>query len=219
MKAVEGYTKEPPRDKARCVRVRYSADYHVDLPIYAANSSGAPMLFEKGKDPYESSAKAFTDWFQEEVKNKGEQVRRVVIYGKGWRDKQKIGLTKVSGLALTILAVDHFKAAERNDVALVETVKKICAHMENGGGIFKHVAPFENVAASWTEEQRSNFIEKLKVFRDRGVDALESEDVVEASKIWQKVFGDRFPIAETENKARAMRTSGPAILGNDGRSA
>jgi hypothetical protein len=221
VKAVEGYTSIPPQDKARCVRVRYSGDYHVDLPIYALNASGVPMLFEKGKAPYESNPKEFTEWFLQKVKDHGEQVRRLTLYLKGWRDKQKSGLAKVSGLSLTILVANNFQADDRDDVALVETVKKMCTHMEYNGCIWKPVTPFENVAAGWTTSQKSNFLEKLKTLRDRGQDALDEEDDVRASKIWQKQFGDRFPLAEeeVESKSAAIRTAAPAILGSDGRSA
>ena len=31
--AVKSATSEPPKNKARCVRVRYAADYHIDLPV------------------------------------------------------------------------------------------------------------------------------------------------------------------------------------------
>lgn len=222
VKAVEGYTTTPPQDKSRCVRVRYSGDYHVDLPIYAVNAADVPMLFEKGKGPYESNPKAFTEWFLGKVKDHGEQVRRLTIYLKGWRDKQKDGLAKVSGLALTILVVENFQANDRDDIALVETVKKICTHMEYSGCIWKPVAPkTENVAAGWSASQKSNFVEKLKTLRDRGEDALREDDAVKASKIWQKQFGDRFHLAEEteQSKSAAIRTSGPAILGYDGRSA
>jgi hypothetical protein len=221
VKAVEGYTSIPPQDKARCVRVRYSGDYHVDLPIYAENALGVPMLFEKGKAPYESDPKAFTSWFLGRVKDNGEQLRRLVMYLKGWRDKQQEGLARVTGLSLTILAANNFKSAPRDDIALVETVSRICTQMGQGGGIRKPVTPREDLAANWSPSQRSNFVEKLGALRDRGGDALAEEDEVTASRIWRRQFGDRFPVVETtgQTKGRPIRTAAPAILGYDGRSA
>lgn len=162
--AVKDATSEAPKDKARCVRVRYAADYHIDLPIYAMNSSDVPMLFEKGEKPYESDPRAFTNWFNKQVRDKGAQLKPVVRYLKGWRDFKGGGAKIASGLALTILASEQFCPCEREDEALVKTVQNMVAHMEYPGHITKPVTPYEDLTKDWTEAQRQNFIDALKNF-------------------------------------------------------
>lgn len=219
--AVKGYTSVPPKDKARCVRVRYGGDYHVDLPIYALNAVGTPLLFEKGKVPSESDPRACTQWFRDAVRSAA-QIRRLVRYFKGWRDQQSSNGSTASGLALTILTVNHHRPDVRDDVALVNTARAMHAHLNAGGGVHKPVTPFEDLAARWSDTQRERFVSKLANFRDRGQDALDEEDKSVASGIWQKLLGDRFPKVEPPPSAKSqssIRTSAPAILGNDGRSA
>ena len=219
--AVKGYTSVPPQDKARCVRVRYSGDYHIDLPVYALDASSTPLLFEKGEDPSESDPRACTRWFRDAAKSKG-QIRRLVRYLKGWRDKQNSNASTASGLALTILAVDFYRPDVRDDIALVNTVSAMHAHLSAGGGVYKHVTPFDDLAARWSESRRERFITKLANLRDRGQDAIDEEDKSVASGIWQKLFGDRFPKVEPPSNSKTqatVRTSAPAVLGNDGRSA
>jgi hypothetical protein len=224
--AVSGYTKEPPIDKNRCVRVRYAADYHIDLPIYAMDAAGKPLIFDKSADePYVSDPRAFTEWFQEHVNRQGAQLRRIVRYMKAWRDHhQSTGVAAASGLAFTILVTEIFVAREdRDDIALAETVKGIYTHMELNGTIRKPTFPYEDLTGWWDETKRKNFVSKLESLRDRALEAVEEEDKAVAAKIWkQRVFGYRFPdYDDTESKggAKALKTPAPAILGNDERSA
>jgi hypothetical protein len=216
--AVKDATSEPPKDKSRCVRVRYAADYHIDLPIYALNASDVPMLFEKGKKPYESDPRAFTKWFNKQVSDKGSQLKPLVRYLKGWRDYKGGGAKIASGIALTILASEQFCKHDYDDQALVSTVSNMITHLEWGGAIKKPVTPYENLAANWTDVQRQNFIDALKNLRDRGQDALDEEERSVASGIWRKLLGDRFPEVEPDDTAgksiseAAIKTSSPVFI-------
>lgn len=212
--ATEGFTNEPPQDKPTCVRVRYAGNYHLDLPIYAMSASNVPKLFKKGSEPFESDPRGFTTWFQERVNSHGQQLRYIVRYLKAWRDYQQGGAVVASGLALTILTANHFTADDRDDVALVKTVEAIYTYIEWGGSITKPVTPYEDLAADWTDNQRANFLTKLKNLRDRGRDALDEEEKSVASGIWRRLLGDRFPEVQPDdsNKTNAFKTSQPAIL-------
>lgn len=223
--AVKDYTQIPVKDKPRCVRVNYGAGYHVDLPIYAMNASNVPLIFDtSATSPYESDPRAFTNWFKERVKP-NTQMRDIVRYLKGWRDYQQ-GATKVaSGLAITILTANHFQADDRDDESLVKTVSAIYSYLYWGGAIQKPVTPYENLSAGWTDTQRTNFLNKLKELKDKGQEALDKSDKSAASKIWQGLLGDRFPIVESapdesggSTTKEARTTAIPAILGYDGRS-
>lgn len=231
--ATAGYTNEPPQDKNRCIRVRYAANYHIDLPIYAMDASGRPLIFDKSADkPYESDPRAFTNWFHDNVNQRGTQLRNVVRYLKAWRDHHySTGAAAASGLGYTILAVSNYVPKERDDLAFAETVKAIYTHMKYSGSIRKPTFPYEDLTSWWDETKRANFLAKLESLRDRSVDAIEEADKGVAAKIWKRrVFGYRFPDYEepedggddggsTKSNSAAYVTSGPAILGNDGRSA
>lgn len=226
--ATSGYTKEPPQDKNKCVRARYAAGYHIDMPIYAMNAAGKPLIFDKSADkPYESDPRAYTNWFQKAVNEKGTQLRSVTRYLKAWRDHHRTsGAGATSGLGFTILAVDHYVSDGRDDVAFAETVKRIYIHMKDKGTIKKPTFPYEELTSWWDATKRANFLSKLESLRDRCVDAIEEKDKSLASKIWsRRVFGGRFPIYEpeddggTKKNSAPIRTSAPPILGNDGRSA
>lgn len=217
--AVKNATSEPPINKARCVRVRYAADYHIDLPIYARDANGVPKIFELRKPPYESNPVAFTEWFNQQVSDKGSQLKPIARYLKGWRDFQGGDAKIASGLALTILASNHFIKCDRDDEALVKVVGAMVSHLEWGGSIKKPVTPFEDLSANWTSDQRSKFIAKLKTLRDRGQDALDEDEDAEgletATGIWRQLLGDRFPLVEAPEKNKSgapLQTPSPVII-------
>lgn len=217
--AVKGFTSEPPQDKARCVRVRYAADYHVDLPIYAVDADGKPRIFEKSKSPYVSDPVTLQEWWQGQVSGKA-QLRRIVRYLKAWRDYKNAISSTASGLALTLLAAQHYRNDSRDDMALVRTVEAIHAYLSNGGTVCKPVFPYDDLSARWSENQRTQFVARLKTLHDKGQQALDKDDLPSATEIWRGQLGERFPkVEETKSQDQARRTSAPAIIGRDGRSA
>jgi hypothetical protein len=228
--ATKDSTSVPPQDHARCVRVIYQGTppYHIDLPVYVIEDD-VPKLFDKTREqakerpvsPYESDPAAMTEWFCDKV-DENDQLRRLVRYAKAWKDfKRSQGTGVAKGLMLAILLAETFHTDSRDDVALASTVDRASTRMRLSPIVRKPVTPFEDVNAGWAKKQREDFLECLQQFRDLSADAIGEKDKVKAAKIWQKLFGDRFPDAEEPEvkKQVAQRTAAPAIIGSDGRSA
>ncbi|MHC8950254.1 CBASS cGAMP synthase [Sphingobacterium hungaricum] len=100
-------------DKDTCVRVRYDKEkFHIDLPIYYADSPTNPNLAHLSKDWPLSNPVEFIAWFEEKVasgfqkaflyerrmfseykqwqsdiRKEDAQLRRIVRYLKGWSDE------------------------------------------------------------------------------------------------------------------------------------
>jgi hypothetical protein len=229
MDAVADSTDEPPQDRPRCVRVIYKATppYHIDIPAYV-EPDDVPLLFDtSSKDsPYESDPRAMAKWFIDKVDD-DEQLRRVVRYSKGWKDFNRAkGAGVARGLTLTILMTETFVPDVRDDVAFSNTVDAAYARLVADITIKKPVTPFENLTASWTQDERQKFLERLKQLRDGAKDAVNTaatdEGKAAASRIWRQLLGDRFPEFTSPAKKEErepQRTTAPAVLGNHGRSA
>lgn len=223
-KAVDGHTSTPPVNKNTCVRVIYKDDYHIDIPIYIkATDADHPKLAHLTKGWVDSDPKKLTNWFNNEVSEKSDQLKRLVRYFKAWKDYKK-GTDKFpSGMIFTILAANHFVSGYTNDddAAFIALAQEIYDELNSSFSLKRPVFPEEELLDDWSEYAQTNFLKKLSKLIEQGQKALE-EDKVESSKIWRKFFGNRFPeyIATEErvNKGYALQTSQPAILGNYGRS-
>lgn len=219
-KAVEKHTKEKPTDKRTCVRVNYSGNYHADLPIYSLHDD-QPHLAEKGDAGWHpSDPKAFVDWFKGKVKDRGEQVRRLVKYLKAWADYKSKSGNLPSGFVLTILIVEEYEKAERDDSSFSATVKNINNRIKKSEKILNPVDNNEDLRKRITDAQMKNFKERLSSLIQNASSALKEESKKEACKIWLKEFGDRFFNCDNiEDSKIALKTAAPALLRNDARSA
>lgn len=223
-KAVENHTKEKPIDKNCCIRVKYTGQYHVDLPIYTMANGGYPLLADKSERGWhKSDPKELSDWFQDNIKQKGEQLRRIVQYSKAWSDYQaKKDRKFTNGLILTVLCVNHYNSYERDDTSFASTIKSIYDNLQINPIVLNPVDASEKLSDRLSDKQLDNFLAKLSSLLDNANDAIKKEDKETSSKIWHNEFGDRFPIFKDDNNnntEEVIKTGGPAILGDDARSA
>ena len=214
VQVTEGHTSEKPIDKRTCVRVQYASQYHVDLPSYAKLSDDY-MLAEKGEKGWHGSdPMALTQWFIEYVKAHGEQLRRVVRYLKAWADFQSGRRGKMpSGLILTVLAAQNFRADERDDVSLTYTAMAISNAVNPVFCVYNPVDSEEELTARLTDEQKVRFQEAISDLASDAVEAIETDDIEEASRLWRRQLGDRFPAIEKENKVDKKQEDAAKLAG------
>lgn len=195
--AVDGQTDEQPVDKRTCVRVLYTGRYHVDLPSYAM-LNGEFLLAEKGEAGWHrSDPKALADWFKRQVRQRGEQLRRVVRYLKAWADYQagKRG-TMPSSLILTVLATEHFCPSDRDDVSLSNTATAIRNAVKPVFCVRNPVDPAEELTSRLEADQKTRFQKAISELADDSVTAVASTNTAKASRLWRGQLGDRFPLIE-----------------------
>lgn len=196
--AVDGHTMTPPIDKRTCVRVVYADDYHIDLPIYS-DLNGTNMHAVKGETGWHfSDPVEITKWFKEAVKTNGTQLKRTVRYFKAWADFNTKDGKLPSGLILTVLAVQNFRANERDDKCFVDTARAI----QNAISAVFHVAnpkdASEELTSRLDDDQKKRFQDAIANLATEGQKAVDAEKTSEASTIWKKRFGDRFPTVEDD---------------------
>lgn len=200
--ATDGHTKEKPIDKRTCVRVQYAGQYHADLPIYAKLYRDF-LLAEKGaKGWHHSDPKALTQWFIENVKQHSEQLRRIVRYLKAWADFQAGRIGKMpSGLILTVLAARNFLPNERDDLSFADTAYAISNAVNFVFCVYNPVDSDEDLTARLTDEQKARFQEAISNLASDAAIAVDADAREEASKLWRRQLGDRFPAVEKDDNA------------------
>ena len=210
VQATDGHTDQKPIDKRTCVRVRYAGQYHVDLPAYG-ELNGTYLLAEKGeKGWHRSDPLALTNWFNGSVKVHGEQLRRIVRYLKAWADFQSSRRGKISnGLIPTVMATNHFYATTRDDICFANILRAIADEVSVVFRVYNPVDVAEELTSRLTDQQKNIFQEIVAGAADAAAETIKIDDRNEASNLWQKQFGNRFPAIEKEddaNKKKAITT-------------
>jgi hypothetical protein len=153
--AVKGHTQENPIDKRTCVRVVYSGKYHVDLPIYGIFKDEI-YLAEKGEKGWHlSNPITLLDWFNEQVKQNSDQLKKIVRYFKAWADFQTKSKNKKlpSRLILTILATENYENREKDDATFSRTVRNIYQKIFTSFVIYNPVGKEEILSNHLTDTQ------------------------------------------------------------------
>lgn len=217
--AVQDQTNEVT-DKDTCVRVRYAAGYHIDLPIYYA-SYLHPELAHKKKGWILSDPLEFIEWFEhragtsfnraflleaakepelrkwaEDVRKDDVQLRRIVRYFKAWADNQ--GRDKMpSGICLTILATVNFAVRSNDDEAFFHTAAAMLKKLSVTFECLRPTTPVgDDLFAGYTHEQRNYFMDRLAALVHDGWNAIEAPYTSEACAIWRKHLGGRYKCVE-----------------------
>lgn len=229
--ALDGHTKSV-KIRRSCVTVTYQKDsepiYHVDFACYAADNADNKLYIAKGKENSDenhryweiSDPQGLIDLVNEKYSDENDraQFKRIIRYLKKWKNEHftTSGASAPTGIALTILAYNHFdpeyiydqltEVKKYNDfVALQNLIKGIknefeyTYNSEEEG--FYHtiklelpVEPYNNLFDKMTAKQQEEFYNKVCTM-EANLDTAEQKDKKsEICKIMSQIFGDEFPI-------------------------
>jgi len=199
--AVTGSTSTTPEHKERCIRNFYQADklgpFHIDYPSYYKTAEMPhPLLTVKNGDLEDSDPEEFNEWLKNQVDDKG-QLRRVIRYLKGWADFQYKMHPMPNGLTLTILACNAYVTREnRDDESFYLTLLGIHQNLEQSWQCIMPAVPYDNLLEGTDESFKMNFMQCIESLLKDGKNALEEESAYEASQLWKKHLGPRFPLSK-----------------------
>ena len=121
-----------------------------------------------------------------------------------------------NGLILTVLASDHFCADTRDDICFANTLRAIADSVRIIFYVYNPVDTTEELTSRLTDQQKKRFQEAISDAADAAAEAIKIDDRYEASNIWRKQFGDRFPAVEKENDSdqkKAIATGLATVYG------
>ncbi|MCK4825237.1 hypothetical protein KA005_56335, partial [bacterium] len=70
--------------------------------------------------------------------------------------------------------------------------------------IWNPVDQNENMIADWSGEKIENVITAFKELSDEASGALNEQEKNKASKKWRTLFGDRFPLEDSDNRGKVV---------------
>jgi hypothetical protein len=193
---------EPP--KARCSRIRYSGNFHIDVPSYHLEPNQDERTLA-ANDVWEiSDPKAIYTWFKAKFDDGRRAVaRRQIKYLKCWASL-RWGITKgrPSSILLTVLVAEALARLDDSEIGtddetLLATVKEIATRLSSGSFIRNPANPSENLNRL-DQSQWAAFILSIDVLLGIAQDACIAESQLEAADLWAKAFEHFFPMPEAD---------------------
>jgi len=222
--AVDGHTKKV-ESRGPCIRVHYSAGYHVDLVVYATHKDDAEaenyQLGKNGKwcsaDPKKLKEIIFDarEPFKDTRDGSGsDQMQRVVRCLKRWNDVAipEESVDKPSGLATVFLVMQALPASvldengRSDDLGALIAVASWASQQLLRISIQKPTPEYEDLFAKIDRDAMKELVGRFKKLHTELVRAQNEPYEVRACEILAAEFGDDFPIpikkSETQNQAR-----------------
>ena len=205
--------KEMVNRSSHCVTVSYANDKKIDVAPCLTNRTNALEVCNRTADQFEQTEpKQYTEWLVQKNgysgKNSFRKVTRLVKY---LRDIK--GRFTCSSVLLTTLLGYMISEADQGSADFADTatsLKTVLGRLDDE--LQKHATkptvanPFlksEDFAATWTEEQYTNFRDKIHTYREWIDDAYGEQDRSESIAKWRRVFDDEFAkgVAAEEGKS------------------
>lgn len=209
----DGRFKKPPEVRGNCVRVHYSAGYHVDIPVYRRIETNDETHFELAASSgwKRSDARDVTEWY--EVKRKASddpiQFRRLNRYLKMYAKSRHTWKPRIlCGFGISVLLAEHCAIeVNREDRALYDTMKAIRDRLDDDSVIDHPVTPDETITSGDSDAKATYYKDRLTDALDR-LEPLFDEDCDRetALKCWDKVFNTTFFIERYEEDEEASET-------------
>lgn len=190
--------KVEPQVKTSCIRIQYAEGYHVDFAVYRRyKNSEADVAYKyehAGKEWSSRNIRAIEDWFKEEIKLKGRDLRRVVRLSKMFCKSNALWKNMPSGLVQTVLCDEQFPDCTRIDELFYHTMILIKNRLEDEVEV---EAPVDNGRALVT---RDSDRQRMNNWKSRLNSKLKELEILfddkctysEAINAWNKFFNHSY---------------------------
>lgn len=196
--------------KARCERLHFHADFHIDVPCYHLNAPDDVRHLATEEDEWESSdPKAIYQWWKDTFSDADRpRLRRLVRYLKMWAALNFEEGNRPSSILLTVLAGDEWDALDHaaltgDDEYLVATVSAIIDRLSNSSFVSNPADTNENLNRL-DEANTEAFLDKLRNLLAVGERARASQSKSLAAEIWGEAFEHFFPLPDEEDEEVAV---------------
>ena len=188
------------RLKTRCVTVDYAGDFHLDVVPRVTKDAKHHVCNRIDNTLEETDGTGYRDWFNEQNRITGGNLKRVVRLLKYLRDHKNNYRAK--SILLTTLAGNTIRPSDEGTEAvgtvsdtLVTVLTRMDVYLQqhpNMPEIKNPVLPTENFNRHWDQNRYSNFRTRVNSHARTARKALEESSSEEAIKSWQDLFGEDF---------------------------
>jgi hypothetical protein len=212
--------------KGPCIRVTYADGFHVDLVMYGRREGEACVLAHRDRGWIPADPRGLLQYVQDATKrfdgtNGGttiDQLRRVIRYLKRWDDENvpEDATHKLSGLAFTLLAIDHLEKRVRiddrspDDAKALEALARKLGDSEGRLVAHKPTPEKEDMLGVLSDSEMDALKRRFRQLANSVKHAIQSDSLVAACQELEAALGRDFPTPTEEEKAIA--TNAPAVV-------
>lgn len=211
--AVQGHTDGGQEHKRKCIRVIYSGDYHIDLPVlYKTETMEHPEVAVKDSAWALDDPRELVEWFAAR-QDTDRQLVRITKYLKAWADERSQDMP--TGLELTVLGANENNISFRDgdDECLRFTLENIQTSLQTRWQCVMPTTPKEDLFRGYDSQFKTHFMQSLEDFVRDAKDAVSETDKRRASRLWRKHLGERFPeYEEHDDTTEHKKEKAAAIL-------
>ena len=214
LKENQNYT-DKLRLKTRCVTIDYAGDFHLDV-VPRVTIGGRHYVCNRSDNGFEETdGTGYRDWFNEQNRITGGNLKRVVRLLKYLRDHKSNYTAK--SILLTTLAGKTIKpwddgAEELSTVAdtLVTVLTRMDDYLQQHPympEIRNPVLATETFNRHWDQTKYANFRTRVNSHARTAKRAREEASNEEAIKIWQELFGEDFGTGSSGSDGRGSQSA------------
>lgn len=207
---------EKPTVKKNCVRVKYAAGHHVDIPVYRVTDDEKELAGETWRS---SNPTEITDWFRTtEKRTHAEsevepQLRRMVRLVKRYSRGSLRG-DSPSGLILTVVTAElHTGHDAREDRALREVLRKIRNRLLANSTVYNPANPAEKLIKDEDATKVTALVDQIATSLDT-LAVLDNANCrrSQALKAWKEVLRTDYFDSEIEKSEDQEKNQASAAI-------
>lgn len=213
----DGRFASRPETLKNCVRVKYEAGYHVDIPVYREfeDDAGNTCLELASSEWRKSDPTELTEWFNAAVVSKspdelnGRQMRREVCLLKKFA-RSRMSWNMPSGLIISVLTDECYSPNNgRDDEALHGLMQAVCNRLRFiGHQVYNPCDRTEELTKGTDDPKMREFEDRLEWALGRLADVKNGTcNKNEAMKRWNEIFNTDYfsQFVEEDKKAETNR--------------
>ena len=188
------------RLKTRCVTVDYAGDFHLDVVPRVTVDGKHYVCNRLDNKLEETDGPCYREWFNEQNRITGGNLKRVVRLLKYLRDHKNNYTAK--SILLTTLAGNTIKPSDEGTAAvsttedtLVTVLRRMDSYLQqhpNMPKIKNPALPTEDFNRHWNQTKYANFRNRINSHAATAKKAKSESSDEKAIKIWQDLFGEDF---------------------------
>ncbi|MFZ1726881.1 MAG: hypothetical protein WBO29_12515 [Albidovulum sp.] len=214
----ENEATEVSEPKARCNRIHFDGDFHIDVPTYHLDHGRDLRGLATSENTWEESdPKAIYLWWKNTITEAHRpRVRRIVRYLKMWATLNIEDADRPSSILLTILAAEAYIEFDHDQVSgddehFCTIAKALEERLRDSTVVPNPVNEAENLnrLSANSNQRLLDALDTLLSIADRALAAPTKGD---SAEVWSEAFRHFFPFPEQEELTKDARGNELALL-------